>query len=161
VDALVHDKAIDQTTYEQQRARLSRERDQLLDALSIAPSMDLDINATLSFAWGLLEDLPGCWNRLSSQHRDTFLRIVFPEGLTYRDGAIGTAHPSWLFGVFGPENDAEEALVAPTGCEPDSAARKDNRPRGTPPSCRNGPASTQPHCRGSPLRYAVARRSPS
>ena len=119
VDPFVHEGKIDKATFEQQRSRLERERDDLLDRLHAGTSTrEVDLEGALAFAELLLDDLPGCWNRLKQQERPSFLKAICPAGMTYRDGSIGTAETSWLFPVFGNHESSEEGWVAPTGFEP-------------------------------------------
>ena len=118
VDAFVHDRAIDRETYEQQRRRLDEQVADLRDLrlASKVPSVNLD--RALLVAEKLVTDLPGCWNRLQWQQRPQFLRVVYPGGVTFGNGLIGTGQSSWLFNCFGVETVPDDAWAPPTGFEP-------------------------------------------
>ena len=118
VDAFVHDRTIEAAVYEDQKQRLAAERsdlDRQLEALASRPN---DVAATFDKASLLLADLAGYWNQVSWQDKPRLLAAMFPVGLTYIDGEIGTAENSWLFGVFPAIYGGENALAARTGFEP-------------------------------------------
>ena len=118
VDAFVQDRAIDRATYEEQIARLDQERVAVLDQLGSHTPTAVDVNATLHFAESLLADLTSYWNRLGWRQKPGILTAIFPGGLSYAGGAIGTMEKSWLFGVFDLVETPEGGLAPPTGFEP-------------------------------------------
>ena len=117
VDAYL-DQRIDQATYEHQLARLGNDEAQIRAQLDAAQVPELDLTRTLAFASKLLEDLPGCWNRLNWRHKQPFLYSLFPEGLNYEDGTIGTTGTPWLLAQIGAGSSGDDDLAAPTGFEP-------------------------------------------
>ena len=60
-------------------------------------------------------DLPGCWNRLEPQHRPRFVRAIYPKGLSYQDGTIGTAEKPWWLADSDALSDPGAGLVPPMG----------------------------------------------
>jgi hypothetical protein len=80
-------------------------------------SADFDNESAFARAKALLTDLSGYWNHLTSVEKPTALRALFPTGLSYIYGAIGTAQTPWLYGVTERKSAAEEGLVAPTRFE--------------------------------------------
>jgi hypothetical protein len=69
------------------------------------------LEPTLAFARSLLGDLPGCWNHLEWTQRPGFIRSLYPAGLVFENGAIGTIENSWLFGISGGGLHQEEPLA--------------------------------------------------
>jgi hypothetical protein len=114
VDAFVHDRAIDRETYEQQRRRLDEHVADLRDLRLASPVHSVDIDQALLAAENLVTDLPGCWNRLQWQQRPQFLRVVYPGGVTFGNGVIGTGQSSWLFNCFGVNTVPDDAWAPPT-----------------------------------------------
>jgi len=117
VDAYL-DGHLDQSTYEHQVIRLNQDEAQMKVQFAAAQPPEINLTRTLAFARVLLEDLPGCWNRLDWQQKPPFLRALYPTGLTYRDGSIGTAQTPWLLAQIGADSNGEYGLAAPTGFEP-------------------------------------------
>ena len=117
VDAYL-DGHIDELTYKRQVIRLNEEEAQVKTQLDAAKPPEIDLTRTLAFAQTLLGDLPGCWNRLNWQQKPSFLWALYPTGLTYRDGSIGTAQTPWLLAQIGADHSEENGLAAPTGFEP-------------------------------------------
>lgn len=114
VDAFVHERAIDGQTYEQQRRRLDEQMADLENLRLAAKVPSVDLERALLAAENLVTDLPGCWNRLQWQQRPQFLRAVYPGGVTFGNGAIGTDQKSWIFNCFGVETAPDNALAPQT-----------------------------------------------
>jgi DNA invertase Pin-like site-specific DNA recombinase len=117
VDALVAGK-ISQSIYDRQVVRLEKEQAQLKIQIEAAKPPEIDLAVTLVFAQNLLEDLPGCWNRLNWQQKRPFVWALYPQGLTYADGGIGTAQTPWLLTQIGAGSSSGNGLAPPTGFEP-------------------------------------------
>ncbi len=118
VDAYLDGRGIDQSTYEQQSRRFDLEKKDLQSQLDRARLPKIDLNQTVAFAASLLQDLPGCWNRLNWQQKPHFARAIYPNGLTFENGSIGTRQTSWLLTQICAEASGELDLVPPTGFEP-------------------------------------------
>ena len=112
------DRGIDPVTYERQSARLDREQADLRDRIEAARPIEVDLASTIAFASTLLDDLPGCWNRLDAQQRPNFVSALYPTGLVYADGSMGTTQTPWWMTPFGADPGGREDLVPPTGFEP-------------------------------------------
>lgn len=117
VGALLDGK-IDQATYDEQTRRLNADRLLLAEEVTREEHRGIDLSATLSFAEQVLRDLRGCWNRLPWQQRPGFLRSLYPGGLVYIDGAIGTADVPWWIRPLGCSTEKPEVLAPPAGIEP-------------------------------------------
>ena len=72
----------------------------------------------IDLAQAMLVDLPRCWNRLELQHRPQFINALYPAGLIYEDGTIGTAENPWWMTTSAAIAAEKMALVPPTGFEP-------------------------------------------
>ncbi len=118
VDAYVQEGAIDRPTFEQQSRRLDEEASAATERMAKPLPNDRELDQTIEFAIWLLEDLVGCWNRLDWRRRPDFLRVLFPDGLVYSDGAIGTAQTSWIVDDFAALRAHENDMAPPTGFEP-------------------------------------------
>ena len=66
----------------------------------------------------MLSDLHRYWNHLEPQDRPRFLRVLAPEGLSYRNRTFRTTEKAWFLGAFEVLDEGDEGLVAPTGFEP-------------------------------------------
>jgi site-specific DNA recombinase len=118
VEAFVQDKAIDKATYDESVRRLEREIVCLERELERQQARDVNLPILLDFAQALLSDLQDCWNRLDWQQRPGFLAALFPHGLTYVNGRIGTGENPWLFGGYEGQGSSLATLAPPTGFEP-------------------------------------------
>jgi hypothetical protein len=117
VDMYLDDK-FDPVTYEGQSARLDREQAELSVCIDAARPVEVDLTSTIAFARTLLEDLPGCWNRLDAQERPHFVSALYPTGLVYQDGSIGTTQTPWWMALSRADPAGREDLAPPTGFEP-------------------------------------------
>jgi hypothetical protein len=118
VDAYLGGRGIDQRTYERQSKRLDDDEAEASRRLDVAMPAGPDLRETIDLAKSLPLDLPGCWNRLSPQYRSEFVAALYPAGLVYQDGSIGTAQNPWWIAVSVVETEAGDGLVPPTGFEP-------------------------------------------
>jgi site-specific DNA recombinase len=78
------------------------------------PRFSIDLDSVLDFARGLLVDLPAIWNRLAAKQKAPFVRALYPTGLTYIDGTIGTTDIPWLLYVIPSAPDDLSALAPPS-----------------------------------------------
>ncbi len=118
VEAFVYDKAIDEQTFEAERQRLAADTDALAERIAAERTPTVDVEKALTHATQILTDLNGSWNRLEPARRHMFATAMFPEGLSYADGDIGTAAKPWIFSVRDRIDARGSGLVAPTGFEP-------------------------------------------
>ncbi len=118
LDAYLDGRGIDQRTFECQSKRLDDDEAEVRNRLELATPMEHDLARTIDFAGALLQDLPGCWNRLDPQHRPQFVAALYPTGLVYEDGSIGTTHQPWWMSTFVDAAGDEPGLAPPTGFEP-------------------------------------------
>ncbi len=118
VDAYIHEARIDEQTYEEQRRRLDDQIAGTEETLQrTLPRFD-QLESAIAYGKTVLTDLAGCWKRLESEKRPAFQRALYPSGVVYGDGAIGTVQKSWLLVPFDAANEQNEGLAVPTGFEP-------------------------------------------
>ena len=117
-DAFIQRSAINQTSYDRQTQRLDQEERELSAALDCSTVPGVDLQAALSFARSLLTDLGGCWNRLEWQQKPPFLAALYPDGLTYGNGSLGTTRTPWLMAVSEAPDQGQPHWAPPTGFEP-------------------------------------------
>ena len=81
-----------------QRAMLRNEADQraVREQFEVALPSEIDLASTLDFARSLLGNLSEVWNRLSAKQKPSFLKALYPSGLMYQDGTVGTAETPWI-----------------------------------------------------------------
>ena len=79
---------------------------------------ELDVEAVLEFARHLILNAAQMWIQASLDQRQRLQGVLFPEGLTYADGAIGTAVTCPIFSYLDAVPGAVYGLVSPTGFEP-------------------------------------------
>lgn len=113
MDAYLGGRGIDERTFEHQSKRLDDDEAEVRDRLDLVTPQEHDLARTIDFAQALLQDLPGYWNRLEPQHRPQFVAALYPTGLVYEDGSIGTADRPWWMTIFGAKSADESGLAHP------------------------------------------------
>ena len=117
-EAFVYEKAIDRETYDRQRDKLTeqivlaemQERDAKLEAY--------DVEGVLNFAEHVLLNAARQWTEFSSDQKQRFQKVLFPEGVQFQDGVIKTAATCLIFKLL-PEIGGEKARLATLpGIEP-------------------------------------------
>ncbi len=116
-DKWLDGRGVDDSTYEKQKERLTDDAAELRNRLSVAPS-EANLARAIDLAQAMLVDLPRCWNRLEPQHRSHFVAALYPAGLTYEDGSIGTVENPWWMATSEVATRENEGLVPRTGFEP-------------------------------------------
>ncbi len=118
VDTYISGRGITQATFESQLKRLEGEEAELQHRYHLAHPGGVDLTCAISLATTMFCDLPGCWNRLDPQHRSQFLGALYPSGLVYEDGILGTTNRPWWMGISGGQTADSDDLVRPPGLEP-------------------------------------------
>jgi hypothetical protein len=118
VDKFTQGNGLTEEAFKRQMVRIESDRSTTFEQMTSEQEVELDLPATLAFAIGILEDLPGVWNRLDDELKPKFVRALYPEGLICSDGSIGTAQTPWALTVFPTAPDDVSALAPPTGFEP-------------------------------------------
>ena len=91
IDAFLHERVIDKTTYQEQLDLLNEEV--ALTELEIYETKleELDLEAALNFAICALGNAAAFWNQCSSEQKQRFQRILFPNGLIFDGESYRTA----------------------------------------------------------------------
>jgi serine phosphatase RsbU (regulator of sigma subunit) len=85
---------------------------------ALIDTQELDVEAVLEFARHLILNASQMRIQASLDQRQRLQAVLFPEGLTYADGAIGTAVTCPIFSYLDVVPGAVYGLVSPTGFEP-------------------------------------------
>ena len=118
MDKYLEGSGIDEETFERQSTRLRQDEAALRNRYRATIPDEANLARCIDTAQMMLSDLESCWNHLEPQHRADFLGAVYPSGLTYRDGIIGTAENPWWLNGLQPSKTENEDLAPPTGFEP-------------------------------------------
>ena len=117
-EVFIYQQAIDRETYEEHVARLNEQIAVTQLELHDARLEELDVEAVLEFARHLILNAAKMWIQASLDQRQRLQGVLFPEGLTYAEGAIGTAVTCPIFSYLDPTFRPQNGLVSPTGFEP-------------------------------------------
>ncbi len=118
MDKYLEGNGIDRETFERQSQRLRQDEAALRNRYRATVPDEANLARAIDTAQMMLGDLENCWNHLEPQHRADFLGAVYPTGLTYQDGIIGTAEIPWWLNGLQPSKTENEDLAPPTGFEP-------------------------------------------
>ena len=118
VDAFVHRQALDQATFEEQMDALKEETVLTEMKVNEAKIEELDVEGVLNYAEHLILNAERMWVESSHEQKQRLQKVLFPQGLAYRDGFIGTALKSLIFKLLSDENRGKNKMATPTGFEP-------------------------------------------
>jgi hypothetical protein len=79
---------------------------------------EIDVEGVLGFAEHLLTNAARLWQEATIEQRPRIQRVLFPEGVRFRDGRVGTAVTCLAFSLMGMEIQGNSGLASPTGFEP-------------------------------------------
>jgi hypothetical protein len=113
-EAFVYQKAIDQATYNEMRAKLSADLALAKIELREAQAEEIEIETVLDYAQMVLTNASNLWKAALSEQKQRLQQVLFPEGVTYSDGNYRTAVTSLLFSGMGTMAVKKEGLVAQT-----------------------------------------------
>ena len=77
-----------------------------------------DISALTNYYNYFIRNLSKIWLRADINQRIKLQNKIFPEGIFYKDGIIGTTKKATIYEVLGAENTDKSTLVAQRGLEP-------------------------------------------
>ncbi len=117
-DLHFYERRIDDATFEVKSRALREERAEIETTSVTRLSVSGDPASTVRFARSVLGDLGGCWNRLTTTQRADFALALFPYGLVYDEGFVGTAESPWSNWPVGAFEAFDERVAPPTGFEP-------------------------------------------
>ena len=118
VEAFVCQRAIDESTYQEQL-------DKLKEAIALAEINErdtrieeTDVRAAVRFGEFILLSAPRLWVQLSLEQKQRLQQVIFPRGVQFEDGVYRTAETSMVFFELDAGQAKKEGLVALTGIEP-------------------------------------------
>jgi site-specific DNA recombinase len=117
-DAYLFEKLIDVTTYERQRDRIRQDIAVSELELEDAKLDEIDVEGLLGFAEHVLGNAATLWLEADVDQKQRIQRALFPKGLEFEDGRIGTAVTCLAFSEFRTSENSESGLASPTGFEP-------------------------------------------
>ena len=113
-EAYLYRQSIDRATYERQRD-LIRENVALATLeVDDAKLDEIDVEGLLGFAEFILSNAARLWSESTHEQRQRLQRVLFPEGLRFKDGRFGTAVTCLAFTKLQPISSQENALASPT-----------------------------------------------
>ena len=86
-----------------------------LNELEIA---QLDVESVLEFAQHVLHNASRLWTEAFLDQKQRLQKVLFPEGLSFSEGKLGTPKTSLAFNILDAENFEKEKVASPTGFEP-------------------------------------------
>lgn len=119
-EAFLYEHRIDRQTYHRQRDKLREDIALVEIELADLKLEELDVEGLLGFAETVLSDAGRLWLSADADHRQRLQWALFPEGLRFRDGRIGTGVTCFAFNNFGATDEAGAILASPEGIEPSS-----------------------------------------
>jgi site-specific DNA recombinase len=120
-EAYVYGGRIDRDVYESELSALELRLTEEIEELEEVRPVE-DIEALLAHSTSMLSDLHAYWNHLEPEQRPRFLRVLAPDGLSYRDRSFGTVEKTWLMGAFDVLDESSPGLVGPPGFEPGTSS---------------------------------------
>ena len=117
-NAFLYERRIDQQTYERQRDALRESITAAEIASEDAAGNEPDVVGLLEFAERLLGNLSDLWLTSSLDDRQRIQSAVFPEGLPFANGRIGTSATCSAFKHFERIARPDSGMASPAGFEP-------------------------------------------
>jgi hypothetical protein len=90
-EAFVYQKAIDEATYQEMRAKLAEELTLAEMELRDAQAEEIEIEIGLDFAEMVLTNAWNLWKTAPAEQKQRLQQVLFPEGVTCSEGKYGTA----------------------------------------------------------------------
>ena len=117
-EVFVFKKNICQDTYRRLSEKLAAEILAKKIELSEAQTDEFDVEGALSFARKMLENAAAFWQPLPSEKKESFQKIVFPDGVTFLNGEFGTTATNPIFKHLQSGLGKEEEMATRHGFEP-------------------------------------------
>ncbi len=140
ITALVIDGTFDKSTFQQQKQELDGEiAVKTIELNELVTDMN-DVSSCINYCTDFVQNLDKLWLDSNVDLKQRFQNIIFPEGIYFENGIIGTTKMCSLFEVLSPNNTLEsneapgaglEALpegIEGSGCSP-HPQKKEKRPR--------------------------------
>ena len=78
----------------------------------------MEVEAVIAFSRNLLENASNLWLKVSPQQREKLQKVLFPEGLTYKDGKLGTTVTGSSFSLLQQSAGGKSKMATRHGFEP-------------------------------------------
>ena len=116
----LYGKRIDAVTYERQRDKLREDIALVRMELEQARLEEIDVEGLLDFAEHVLNNAAHLWLDASPEVKRRLQTVIFPEGLRFRDGELGTATTYLAFSHLQGIGADRKGLASPPGISPGS-----------------------------------------
>jgi hypothetical protein len=116
--AFIYEGSIDRQTYEKESSRLSEELAVVQINRGDAQDSEDETEALIEYAKNLLGNVATMWREFGIDEKQRLQKLIFPKGISYRDGKFGTAPTAFIFKILSKNKKQKKGLVAPTGIEP-------------------------------------------
>ena len=118
IEAFLHERAIDKSTYQEQLDLLNEEI--ALAELEVYDTRleELDIEAALNYATSALSNAAMFWTQCSADQKQRFQRVLFPDGLIFDGESYRTATTCLASSYLRNVSGKDSSLASRTGVEP-------------------------------------------
>ncbi len=118
IDAFVHENKIDKSTYQEQVDLLNEQITLVELEIYETKLEELDIETSLNYATNALTNAATFWTQCSADQKQTFQRVLFPNGLIFDGETYRTATTCLAFTYLREISDGNSSLASRTGVEP-------------------------------------------
>lgn len=121
-EKFIFEKTIDQETYQRQLDKLKeqivlaemQERDAKIESY--------DVESVLNYAEHVMLNAARLWAESSSDQKQRLQKVLFPQGVKFANGVIGTAETCLFFKLLSSFDVQKSKMGWPTGLEPATAS---------------------------------------
>lgn len=117
-EAFLYQRSIDNQTYQRQQEKLQAQILEKRIALSDMECDEFEAEAVISFARSVLENARSLWTKSSPEQQDKLQSVLFPKGVTFRDGNFGTSVTAYSFCLLQEVPKAKSKMATRHGLEP-------------------------------------------
>ncbi len=117
-EIFIYDRAIDRSTYEQQKDKLSEDLVLAEIELRETKTSESDIEGVLNFAEHVILNVSRLWLEFNLEQKQRFQKVLFPNGISFLDGKFGTTATSLIFKLLQPSAPLESRMATLRGFEP-------------------------------------------
>lgn len=117
-EAFLYKKEIDRQTYDRQKLKLEEALTFAEMDLRDAKASECDIEGVLEYAGMVISNAGKLWIEFNLEQKQRFQRVLFPDGLAFKDGEFRTDTTCPIFKLLQSDREGEERMATPTGFEP-------------------------------------------
>ena len=111
-------QSIGGSAYEEQTARVEADIESARQELAVSAADDIDVEAVLAYAEMVLADPGRVLRGFGGGQRERFLRLLFPEGVTWEGEQFRTPVTNTVFSWLRDFPGGKKKVVPPAGFEP-------------------------------------------